>query len=308
MYCNAFTISILGSNAAKPSAKRNPSGQLLQYANFYALIDCGEGTQQQLLKYGLKTSRITHIFISHLHGDHFLGLMPLLDSYALSNRTSDLHIFSPSANLKVYFEMHTQISQAHYPYHIEFHVVNPNETAIIFKNDLLTVRTIPLKHTAPCCGYLFTEKQLERKFLIEFQEEYAIHFSKIPDIKKGADYVCPNGQIVPNEQITLPPPPSRSYAYCSDTSFYPSIASAIKGVNLLYHETTYLDELQTRAEQRGHSTTTDAAKIAKQAQAKQLLIGHFSTAYNDLAPFLAEATNIFSNTALAIDGQTFTIE
>ena len=300
-----FCLTILGSNSAKPAYDRHPSAQLLKVRQEYFLIDCGEGTQMQLDKYGLRMNRIGHIFISHLHGDHYLGLLPLLDSYNLSGRTKDLHIYAP-APLESLLELHQQISGNYErSFALIFHATQAEKPVCILETKNLIVETLLLEHRVACTGFVFRQKTGARKMKKNKIEEYDIPYQKIPAIKQGADFVTASGQIVPNLELTTEPLTTYSYAYCSDTAYTENILPQIENVDILYHETTYLDDMTGMAAERGHATTTEAATIAKKANAKMLLIGHFSSRYRNLKPFLEEAKSVFENSFLAEEGKTF---
>lgn len=300
-----FEVTILGCSSATPTSKRNPTSQLLNIHDKYFLIDCGEGTQMQLRRYKLKFQRIAHIFISHLHGDHFFGLMGLLSSMHLLGRKTELNIFCPHG-LQEIIELQNKYSQTLFNYKINFHTLE-NNNKIIYEDEKVLVATIPLNHRIPCTGFLFTEKTRKKNVIKEKIKKYAIPNSAIKSIKSGADYVSESGKIIPNEELTEPAAPPRSYAFCSDTCYDESIIPIIKNVDLLYHEATFLEDMKKRAKQTYHSTAQQAASIASKAGIKQLLIGHFSARYTNLLPFLDEAKPIFDNTLLATEGETYPI-
>ena len=305
----SFSVTILGSNSAMPVYDRHPSAQILNVNEQFYLIDCGEGTQMQLQKYHIRTSKINHIFISHLHGDHYLGLVPLLDTFALLGRTAPVYLYGPAPLIQV-IDLHRTINGwtlEDAPYPIHFRPLNPLKSELILDSKSLTVKTIPMNHRVPCTGFLFEEKPKDRKMLAEKIATFNIPYTAIPAIKKGADFTTADGKVIPNEELTAAPPPTRSYAYCSDTAYTESILPLIEEVDLLYHEATYLDEKAELAAPRGHSTAKEAALIAQKAKVKKLIIGHFSSRYQELYPFEEEAKSVFENSELAIEGRTFEI-
>lgn len=305
-----FSVTILGSNSAMPVYDRHPSAQVLNVNENLYLIDCGEGTQTQIQKYRIRTSKLNHIFISHLHGDHYLGLVPLLDTFALLGRTAPIYLYAPEALLKV-IDLHRSINgwtMEDAPYSIHFHPLNLSKPETILDNKDLIVKSIPLNHRVPCTGFVFEEKQKERKMLAEKIKTFNIPYTSIPAIKKGADFTTVEGNTIPNVELTADPPLVRSYAYCSDTAYTESILPLIEGVDLLYHEATYLEDRAELAAPRGHSTAKEAATIARKAGAKQLLLGHFSSRYQELHPFEEEARTIFPNSEIAIEGKEFVVE
>lgn len=301
-----FDVTILGSSSATPIYDRHPSAQVLNIHERFFLLDCGEGTQMQLQRYKLKMSRINHIFISHMHGDHYLGLMGLISTMHLQGRANELHIFAPK-ELQLVTELQLEYSQTELRYPVIFHHVNTSEHKIIFEDDAITVSSIPMNHRIDCCGFLFAEKEGLRKLIPEKLIQYQIPFSFYPDLKKGADYKDEMGNVIPNHELTIPPSPERSYAYCSDTIYDESICNYVEGVDLLYHESTFSDDMLDRAKETFHSTASQAASIAKKSGVKKLLIGHFSARHKDVTPLLTEAKKIFPNTALALEGEKFSI-
>ena len=301
-----FDVTILGSSSATPVYDRHPSAQVLNIHERFFLLDCGEGTQMQLQRYRIRLSRIHHIFISHLHGDHYLGLMGLLSTMHLLGRAGELHVFGPK-ELQHITELQFEYSQTVLRYPLTFHSINTSLKKIIFEDDSLTVSSIPMNHRIDCCGFLFMEKEGLRKLIPEKLAQYQIPYTFYPDLKKGADYKNEAGNIIPNHELTVPPSRARSYAYCSDTLYDEAICNYIKGVDLLYHESTFGDEMRDRAKETYHSTASQAASIAKIAGVKNLLIGHFSARHKDVAPLLAEAKKIFPSTALALEGEKFSI-
>ncbi len=302
-------LTILGSNAACPANGKYTSAQVLNINEKLFLIDAGEGVQVQLANLQVKRSKINHIFISHLHGDHILGLPGLLGSFGLQGRTEPLHIYSPKG-LEEWLTVYLRISYVEStPFPLVFHELDTNQGVQIFENKDCTIHTISLQHGVPTVGFLFKEKPLPRKMIKEKIAEYQIPYQLINDIKAGADFTTSLGQVIPNDELTLPAPPPRSFAYCSDTGYFEALAEVVKEVNLLYHEATFgMDVAEKLAEHPVHSSTHQAATIAAKAKVKKLIIGHFSPRYKDLTPLLEEAKSIFPNTDLAVDGCIFEIE
>jgi len=304
---NSFSLTILGASGAVPVYGRFPSSQYLVIQNKHFLIDCGEGCQLQLARYEIPIHKIDHIFISHLHGDHYLGLTGLLFSMHLQKRKADLHLYSP-AGLNEIILLQLKYSRSVLNYSLHFHSFDPTQKYQLLENDALTVETIPLFHKLPCSGFLFKEKPkhrgIDKEKLIK-----GMLLQHIVALKTGQDVFDEQGKLLyKNEDFTLDPKRSLSYAYCSDTAFFEPIIEQIDEVDLLYHEATFMDEEEAKANETKHSTARQAAEIAKRSRAKRLLIGHFSARYKDLEPLLAEAKSVFENSSLAIEGQTFTIE
>lgn len=302
-----FQLTILGCNSAIPTTKRKPTAQLLNVAERLFLIDCGEGTQLQLRQYKIKMQRISHVFISHLHGDHYFGLIGLISTMHLLGREKELHIHG-HPKLKEIINMQLDASNTILRYPIFFHPFRFDIPSVILEDDKLTIETIPLNHSIPCCGFLFKEKQQDRRMKKEMIERYDIPLKEVPIIKGGADFVTEEGEVISHWELTSPAVKARSYAYCSDTAFHEPIISQIKGVDLLYHEATFLHELQERAEQTKHSTAFQAAIIAKKSEVGQLIIGHYSQRYNDLTPLLSEAKSTFENTVLGEEGKMYEVK
>lgn len=302
-----FELTILGSSSATPTSYRHPTSQILNHSEHLFLIDCGESTQIQLRRFKFKIQRVDHIFISHLHGDHFFGLPGLLGSMHLLGREKVLHIYSPPG-LEEIIKTINYHSKTFLKYEVVFHTINKeNERKIIFEGEKLSVEPIVMNHRIPCYGFLFQEKEPLRNILKKKIEEYHIPLNQIHEIKRGADFISPKGKIITNSEITTPPPLPRSYAYCSDTLFNESYIEQIKNVNLLYHEATFGSEMIERAKETYHCTAKQAATIAQKANVGQLIIGHYSARYKELDPLQQEASAIFSNTLLAIEGTTYRI-
>lgn len=301
-----FDVTILGSNAAIPAHDRHPSSQVLNYNGRQFLIDCGEGTQFRMSRFGIKRAHLDHIFISHLHGDHYFGLVGLITSFNLNWREQDLHIYGPAA-LEEILLLHFKHSNTVLRFPLHFHVVDPTQTKIIYEDESLSVESILLKHRIPTTGFLFSEKTGLRKIIAERISEHQIPHDVINSIKRGADFITKEGEKIDNKLLTTDPLPSRSYAYCSDTLYVESFIEQIKGVSTLYHEATFIEEHTERAAETFHSTTKQAALIAQKAQAGKLLIGHFSARYNNLDFLLQESRSVFSESYIAEEGQTFSI-
>ncbi len=301
----SFKITILGSSGAMPAYGRHPSSQLIEIENHYFLVDCGEGAQMQLMKSQANLHRINHIFISHLHGDHYLGLMGLIFTMHLQRRVNDLHIYS-HRGLDEIITTHLRHSQSSISFQIFFHVLEPG-AAIIFENDLMTVETIPLKHKIRCSGFLFKEKTKPRR-IDKTRLPQGLLIRQIAELKKGVDVTDELGNVLyRNADLTFPPRKSRSYAYCSDTAFFEELTSQISGVDILYHEATFIGDDAMKARETFHSTTIEAATIARLANVQRLLLGHFSARYKDLTPILEEARSVFENSFLAIEGESIEI-
>lgn len=301
-----FSVTILGSGSATPTLYRNPTAQLINISEQYFLIDCAEGTQLQLRKYKLKFNKIDHIFISHLHGDHYLGLVGLISSFHLLGRERELHIYSPEG-LEAIVRMQLEASQTFLRYKLIFHAVDTTESEVIFENKLLTVTTIPLRHRIACAGYLFREATKERKLIKECIKEYAIPLAAMPKLKRGEDVTLEDGSVLKSEEVTKAAPLAKSYAFCSDTKFSYDIAKLVQGVNLLYHEATFLEALAARAKTTHHSTAKQAATVAKVAEVGKLLIGHFSARYTRSEEHVKEAKEVFENVVAVNDGDKFVV-
>jgi len=302
----SFELTVLGCSSATPTSQRNPTAQFLSIHDRYFLIDCGEGTQIQLRKFKLKFSRINHIFISHLHGDHYFGLIGFLSSLHLLNRTNELHIYCPEPLQKI-IEIQLNYSETILRYPVQYHFLDPEKKQLIFEDEKLTIETLLLKHRIPCWGFVFREKPALLSLRKDKIELYNISPLELPKIKRGEDYTTPENKLIKNKELTYPPHEPRTYAYCSDTSYDESLIPFIKEADLLYHEATFMFDMQTRAKETYHSTTVEAATIAKKSKVKQLIIGHFSARYKDLTPLLEESTKIFENTLLAEEGKTYKI-
>ena len=299
-----LALTILGNNSALPAFDRNPTAQILQTQDENFLIDCGEGTQMQISKYKIRRSRINHIFISHLHGDHYFGLIGLLTSMGLLGRTNDLHIYAPPL-LEDILQLQLKVADTILPYKVTFHTLNGE--GLILETNKTTVHCFKVQHRIECWGFLFREIKNPRSIDPIRAKSYEIPLSFYENLQKGQDYITKKGTIIPNEEVTVEASKAKTYAYCADTIFDESLAEKIMHVDMLYHETTYLKDLHVRAAERFHSTTVQAAGIAKKACVKKLLIGHFSSKYETLESFLAEAIEVFENTDLALQGVCYLI-
>jgi len=302
-----FELTILGSNSATPAYGRNQTSQILNINEKLYLIDCGEGTQHQLLKYNIKSSRIKYIFISHLHGDHYLGLIGLISSMHLIGRREELTLFGPP-ELKEIIDIHLLYSDTKLRYPLIFHPVQSSQEQVILENDDVIVRSFPLDHRISCTGFRFDERARLAKINIEAVKAQGVPMECLPVLKQGNDCVSDDGKVYKSEEFTYPPPLTRSYAFCSDTLDSGSYHDSIRGVNLLYHEATFLNDLLLRAAETYHTTALQAGVIAKSVLAKKLLIGHFSARYRSLEPLLNESRSVFQNSFLAMEGITFPIE
>jgi ribonuclease Z len=302
-----FEVTILGSSSATPIFNRNPSAQALNINDRLYLVDCGEGTQQQMLRFDVKASRIDHIFISHLHGDHYLGLVGLLSSMHLNGRKKTLKLFGPP-QLKEIIDLQLKYSDTVLQYQIDFIFTNADKAEVILDTTDITVETIPLDHRIACTGFLYKQKKRLKKIIKEKIIELNIPIQYYSDIKKGADYVAADGTVYKNADITSNPKEPKSYAYCSDTLYNESYFAQISNADLLYHESTFLNNMLDRAQSTYHTTALQAGEVAVKTHAKRLLIGHFSARYKTLNELLDEASSVFPNTELAVEGRTFIIE
>lgn len=301
-----FDLNILGCGSALPTTRHNASSQVINLRDKLYMIDCGEGTQLQMRKMKIKFSRLNHIFISHLHGDHCLGLPGLVSTLGMLGRMGDLFIYGP-AEVGEYVQVIEKLFCQGSPFQMKFQAVDTNNYNLVMEDRSVSVYSLPMKHRVPCCGYLFVEKERSPHIIREMIDFYKIPISKIELIKQGADFVTEEGEVIPNKILTRPAEPAKRYAYCSDTAFFPKIVPYIKGVDLLYHEATFLEADSARAYETFHSTTKQAASIARDAQVKKLLIGHYSARYIDLLPLEKEARSIFHNTLLANEGMVLSL-
>ena len=293
-------LTILGCGSALPTRKNFPSAQLLELRDKQFLIDCGEGTQIRMRQMGVRTNRLGHIFISHLHGDHCFGLIGLISSFGMLNRTADLHIHA-QPDLEKILQPQLNYFCADLPFQVIFHAINPRKHELIYEDRSVQVFSIPLKHRVPCCGFLFEEKPRDRHIIREMIDFYGIPTWKILKIKQGEDFVTDEGEIIPNSQLTSAGNPPKRFAYCSDTAYSEKIISIIEGVDCLYHEATFMEGETVRSKETFHSTAFQAATIAEKANVKKLIIGHYSARYVNQNEILNEAKRVFENTVLGED-------
>lgn len=296
-----FEINILGCGAALPTPRRLSSSQMVNIREKLFMLDCAEGTQMALRRSRLSFSHLQAIFLTHLHGDHVFGLIGMLSTFGLLGRLQDLHIYGPQ-DLQRIFQPQIDYFCADSPYKIFLHEIDTKAPQTIYEDRSVSISTIPLKHRIPCCGYLFQEKPTSRHIRRDAIDFYNIPISQINNIKAGMDWTTEDGTLVPNERLTTPPDPVRSYAYCTDTAYQPQLAELLQNVTCLYHEGTFAQEHALLAKKTFHSTAAQAAQIALDAHAKQLVLGHFSARYNSDDVLLHEAQQIFPNTILAEDG------
>ncbi|MEN8203394.1 MAG: ribonuclease Z [Bacteroidota bacterium] len=300
-----FELIILGSSSALPTSKRFPTAHLLKVDERFFLIDCGEGTQIQLRKYGLNPARIHHIFISHLHGDHVYGLFGLLSTMGMMGRKIPLNLYGPS-RLKEMMEQHLSFF-GNLPFGLSFHAPDADPEVCIYEDEKLTVLPIPLTHRTTTFGYLFREKKKLLNVRKEQIEKYGIGIADVVRIKQGEDFTCSDGSVIPCSSLTLPPYQQRSYAYISDTVYDPDLLPKVQKVNLLFHEATFLDKDKKLAADTKHTTAAQAATLAKKAEVGKLLIGHFSSRYKDYELLEEEARAIFRNTHGVKDGEVYSL-
>ncbi len=296
-----FSVTILGCGSAFPTTRHQPSCQVVDFRGNLFMIDCGENAQTGMRRARLKYSRLGHIFITHLHGDHCFGLPGLLSTMALQGKGGVVTVYMPREGIDV-FRPFIDYFCREMPFEVKFVPVDNKERQTVFENDSLVVESFPLYHRVPCVGYIFREKEKQRHLLGDMVRFYDIPVSRLSAIKAGEDYVTPDGTVIPNVRLTVDADPSASYAYCSDTVYDPRVAEAVKGVDVLYHEATYGDEFKIQARKRGHSTAREAAEIAAKAGVGRLVLGHFSKRYIDESPLLAEAREVFNNVSLANEG------
>ncbi len=302
----SLKLTVLGCHSATPRVNAHPTSQYLEINNRHFLIDCGEGTQRQMRKYKVGFSKINQIFISHLHGDHFFGLIGLLSTFGILNREKDLHIYGPKG-IKQITELQLKLSMSHVKYKIVFHELTSTRSELIFEEDKISVHTIPLNHRVYTNGYLFREKPKSRNLHLDNIKQYdEIEICDYHNLKAGKDFMLSSGEIIANEELTIAPENPKSFAFCSDTMFKPDIVPIIKDVDVLYHEATFLKELEHLCERTKHSTAEQAAMIAKDANVGKLIIGHYSSRYSNIELFKKEAQTVFQNVELARVGGVFT--
>lgn len=297
-------LTILGCHSATPRWDANPTAQVLEVKGHLFLIDCAEGTQVQLRRFKIKFARIKHVFISHLHGDHFFGLVGLISTFRLLGREAEMHIYGPKG-IKEAITLQLKLGKSWTNYPLIFHELDSDKPQLLLEDDKISVTTIPLDHRIYTNGFLFREKSGERKLNIDAARAAKVDLSYYEKIKQGFDVVAEDGKTVPNAEITYDPEPPKSYAYCSDTGYFPQIVSQISKATTLYHETTFLEEHQDLAEKTKHSTAKEAAVIAKKAMVGTLILGHYSGRYNSIEEFRTEAMEVFEKVELAEDGKVF---
>lgn len=297
-------LTILGCYAATPRTFTNPTSQILEIKNRLFLIDCGEGTQVQLRKNKIRFSKINHIFISHLHGDHFFGLVGLVSTFTLLNRATDLHIYGPKG-IKEIIMLQLRLSNSWTNYGLHFHELESTESQVIYEDEKVVVKTIPLKHRIYTNGFLFKEKMDKRKLNVDAVQSFEIDSCYYQNIKNGKDIILDDGRLIENHLLTFDPVAPKNYAFCSDTAYDERIIPLLKDVDVLYHESTFLDSEENLAKRTMHSTAKEAATIALKANVKQLVLGHYSTRYENIKLFKEEAQTIFPQVLLADDGKSF---
>ena len=304
----SIKLTILGCHSASPRQNAFPTAQYLEIKERNFLIDCGEGTQTLLRKYKIQFSKIKHIFISHLHGDHFYGLIGLISTFGLHGRENDLHIYGPKG-IKEVLILQIKLAKSWTKFNLFFHELESKQSELIYEDKKVKVFTIPLHHRVYTNGFLFVEKIGDYKLNMDvIKVNPEIEICDYHNLKKGKDFISQNGDVIANSKLTFAPSPPLSYAFCSDTAYKPDIASLIKDVNLLYHESTFLEDKKELTTRTKHSTAKEAASIAKLANAKQLILGHYSSRYDDLDKFKQEAQTIFQNVSLAESGKVFEIK
>ena len=299
-------LTILGCHSATPRENKHTTSQLLEVGGNLFLIDCGEGTQIQLRKIKVKFSRIQHIFISHLHGDHFYGLIGLISTFRLLGRTAMLHIYGPKG-IKEIITLQLKLAKSWTDYPLHFHELEQDSSQVVFEDETVRVETLPLDHRIYTNGFLFTTQASKRKMNVDAIKDFDLLPFHFKQLQQGADITLEDGRILENEVYTLPPSKSKKYAYCSDTAYFEPLVPGIKEVDLLYHEATFLEKNSDLAANTKHSTAKQAAQIAKMANVKQLMLGHFSNRYPNKEDFITEASDTFQNVILAEDLKTFNI-
>ena len=301
-----FELHILGCGSALPTTRHFATSQVVNLREKLFMIDCGEGAQMQLRKSRLKFSRLNHVFISHLHGDHCFGLLGLISTFGLLGRTAELHIHSPKGMEELFAPM-LDFFCKNMSYKVTFHEFETQQPVVVYEDRSMTVTTIPLRHRIPCCGFLFEEKQCPNHIIREMIDFYQVPVYELNRIKNGEDFVTPEGDVIPNTRLTRPSDPPRKYAYCSDTIYLKKIAEQIRGVDLLFHEATFAQSEKARAKATFHTTAAQAAQLALDAQVKRLVIGHFSARYEEEQVLLKEAASVFPQTVLAKENLCITL-
>lgn len=299
-----LSVTILGNNSAVPAFNRHPTSQVVTHDGNNYLVDCGEGTQIQMIRYKIRRGKISHVFISHLHGDHYFGLVGLINTFGLLSHKQELHVYGP-APLEEIIQIQLRVAQSILPYPLHFHTLCRNE--VLVDNDKVKISCFRTLHRIECYGFLFEEKEGKRKLLIDKVRKLKIPVSFYNSLQEGFDYITPKGETIKNDLVTIPALRGKKYAFCADTKYDESLIQHIYGADMIYHETTYLDNMREKAEERYHSTTKQAAELAKKSMVNKLLIGHFSSKYSTLEQFESEAKEIFQNTELAIEGNTYEV-
>lgn len=301
-----FRVHILGCGSALPTLKHNASSQVVEIREKLFMIDCGEGTQMQLRKSRIRFTKISCVFISHLHGDHCFGLIGMISTFGMLGRTATLRVYGPKELGSVLDSQIKTFCQG-LEFQVEFHAVDTTKKAVIYEDRSLTVESIPLRHRMPTCGFLFREKPTLPHIKRDMIDFYHVPVSQINNIKLGASWTTPDGDVVDNSRFVEPADPPRSYAYCSDTKYIPELHHLIDGIDTLYHESTYASDNADRARKYHHSTAQDAASVARDAHVGKLLLGHYSARYNDESVILREAQEIFPNSFLTNEGMVFDV-
>ncbi len=302
-----FYVTILGNGSAVPTATQHPSSQIVRLSEEQFMIDCGEGAQMQMIKYKIKHRKLNHIFVSHLHGDHYFGLFGLVATFHLFGREDPLNIYAPS-DLQKLLEHQLRISKTNLRFNLNFHALEDYKSKPLFKSSYYAVTTFPLYHRIPTWGVKIRKQDKELRVDKEFVAKYKPSIDQIVRIKKGGDFVTESGKVLENKEITLPLRPDKVYAYCSDTVFNEHLIDHVQGADLLYHEATFDSSMQEIAKEKFHSTSVDAATMAKKAGVRKLLLGHYSARFDDLSELLQEARSVFPNTLLSEEGQTYSIK
>lgn len=297
-----LSVTILGNNSAVPAFNRHPTSQVVSHDGNNYLVDCGEGTQIQMIRYKIRRGKISHIFISHLHGDHYFGLVGLINTFSLLNHKQELHVYGP-APLQQIIEMQLKVADNKLSYPLHFHTLT--EPAVLVDDDKIKISCFRTDHRIECYGFLFEEKIMKRKLLIEKIRKLEIPVSFYSSLQAGLDYITPRGKVIYNDSVTASPGKGKKYAFCADTRYDERLLPILYDADLIYHEATYLDNMREKAQERYHSTSKQAAEIARKAMVKKLLIGHFSSKYATLEQFLQEAKEVFPNTELATEGVTY---
>jgi ribonuclease Z len=301
-----FKVTVLGSGSAVPTTWHNPSCQIVYHKGRQFMLDCGEGAQLQMIKYGLKYRKLDHIFISHLHGDHYYGLIGLINTFHLMRRESPLHVYGPS-RLEEVIRLQLDVSRTQLVYPLNFIPLQEGVSTVLYEDAAITIKAFPLRHSIPVWGFLIAEKEKLRRIDKSFIREHDLTIDEIKRIKMGGDHTLPGGKVIKHESITSDPLPARSYAYCSDTSYLESTSKYVRGVNLLYHESTFDDAQIELAEATRHSTASQAARVAVESGAKKLLLGHYSARFSELDGLLEEAKRVFPNSLLSEEGKTYAL-